>query len=204
VLPADGLFIHIDCVSGMDLISIIQVVIFVVGTVILVLVLKRSLQSTKYHGFYRFFVFEISLSLIILNFPHWFENPFSFLQIISWILLSVSLLFLVQSIYFFTKYGGGSKKRKDYPANFGLENTVALVKEGIYKYIRHPMYGSLLFLALGAMFKYVSIVTVLLAVSASIFVIFTARTEEKENIKFFGPEYENYIKETRMFIPFVF
>lgn len=36
-----------------------------------------------------------------------------------------------------------------------------------------------------------------------IFLIFTAKIEEKENMKFFGIDYEEYIKKTKMFIPFV-
>ncbi|MCG6912725.1 isoprenylcysteine carboxylmethyltransferase family protein, partial [bacterium BMS3Abin03] len=72
------------------------------------------------------------------------------------------------------------------------------------KYIRHPMYGSLLFLAFGAMLKYISILTISLAVATLIFIIFTAKTEEKENIKFFGTDYVDYMQTTKMFIPFVF
>jgi protein-S-isoprenylcysteine O-methyltransferase Ste14 len=105
-------------------------------------------------------------------------------------------------LYFFKKYGG-SKKRGDNTTNFEFENTASLIKKGIYKYIRHPMYGSLLFLAFGALFKYISIITVSLAMVVLIFIIMTAKVEEKENIKYFGSEYEDYMKKTKMFIPFI-
>ena len=65
------------------------------------------------------------------------------------------------------------------------------------------MYGSLLFLALGAMFKYISVITVSLTIVALVFIFLTAKIEEKENIKFFGTDYEGYIKESKMFIPFI-
>ena len=187
----------------MDLLAIVQSVIFISVTIIIVLISRRSLRSLKYHGFYRFFVFEFTLVLVVLNFPHWFENPFSFKQIVSWILLIVSLLLLAQSIYFFKHYGR-TKKRRDNTVNFEFENTVTLIKEGIYKYIRHPMYGSLLFLAFGAMFKSISVLTVSLALVTLIFILLTAKTEEKENIKFFGTDYEDYMQKTKMLIPFVF
>ena len=187
----------------MDILAIVQSVIFILGTITVVLISRKSLRSLNYHGFYRFFVFEFTLILVVLNFPHWFENPFSFKQIISWILLIVSLLLLAQSIYFFKHYGG-VKKRRDNTTNFEFENTVTLIREGIYKYIRHPMYGSLLFLAFGVMLKYISILTISLAVATLIFIIFTAKTEEKENIKFFGTDYVDYMQTTKMFIPFVF
>jgi len=185
-----------------DLLAIIQVVVFILGTIFIVLLSKRSLRSLQHHGFYRFFVFEFTLVLILLNISHWFEKPFSLMQIVSWLLLFISLLLLVQSLYFFKKYGG-SKKRKDNTPNLDFENTTTLIQEGIYKFIRHPMYGSLLFLALGAMFKYISTITVLLAVIILIFIVLTAKMEEKENIKFFGSEYDDYMRKTKMFIPFI-
>ncbi|MGD8306876.1 MAG: isoprenylcysteine carboxylmethyltransferase family protein [Ignavibacteria bacterium] len=187
----------------MNFLLVIQLVVFVLGTIFIVLISKRSLKSLKYHGFYRFFVFELTLILLILNIPHWFDHPFTGQQIVSWILLFISILLLVQSLYFFKKYGA-SEKRGDNTANFEFENTTTLIQEGIYKYIRHPMYGSLLFLNLGAMLKNVSVITVSLAAAAIIFVVLTAKIEEKENINFFGKDYERYMKKTKMFIPFIF
>jgi len=189
--------------KSMSLLEIIQIIIFCLGNIFIILISHKSLRSFKVHGFYRFFVFEFTLALILLNIPYWIKNPFSFQQIVSWILLSISLILLIQSFYFLAKYGG-SKKRKSYSANFDFENTAYLVRKGIYKYIRHPMYGSLLFLAFGAMFKYISFFTVGLAVVTLLFLIFTAKVEEKENIKYFGLDYDEYMKETKMFIPFVF
>lgn len=186
----------------MKLLLIFQLAVFTLGTILIILVSKKSLRSFQYHGFYRFFVFEFTLVLLLLNIPYWFDYPFSIQQIVSWILLIYSGLLLVQSIYFFQKYRG-SKGRRDKTGNLEFENTSSLIQEGIYKYIRHPMYGSLLFLALGAMFKYINVITVLLAVLISIFVFFTAKVEEKENTKFFGSGYEDYMKITKMFVPFI-
>jgi len=84
-----------------------------------------------------------------------------------------------------------------------MEKTTKLVVEGAYRYIRHPMYSSLLFLGWGAFFKSISILGMVLAVLATIFLILTGKMEEKENIRYFGREYEGYINKTKMFIPFV-
>jgi protein-S-isoprenylcysteine O-methyltransferase Ste14 len=186
----------------MSILLIIQIVAFALGIIFIIHISKRSLRSLKYHGFYKFFVFEFTLVLLLLNIPHWFDYPFSLQQIVSWISLAVSILFVVLSFYFFAQYGG-SKKKRDNTANLGFENTVSLIQDGIYKYTRHPMYGSLLLLAFGAMFKYITVLTVSLAIVTLIFIIFTAKTEERENIKFFGSDYEDYMKKTKMFIPFV-
>ena len=81
--------------------------------------------------------------------------------------------------------------------------TRELVQTGPYKYIRHPMYGSLLFLDVGAMLKDISALTISLTAAAIIFVVFTAKIEERENIKFFGSNYEYYMERTKMFIPHI-
>ena len=183
--------------------SIVQLVVFILGTIFIVLLSKKSLRNLKHHGFYRFFVFEFTLALVLLNIPHWFDYPFTFQQIGAWILLFISLLLLAQSLYFFKKVG--SEKRTDNNvANFEFENTASLIMEGIYKYIRHPMYGSLLFLALGAFLKDITLISVSLSVAVIIFLVLTAKIEEKENIKFFGAEYKDYMKKTKMFIPYIF
>jgi len=36
------------------------------------------------------------------------------------------------------------------------------------------------------------------------FLVKTAETEEKENIEHFGKEYEEYIRETKRFVPLLF
>jgi len=43
-----------------------------------------------------------------------------------------------------------------------------------------------------------------LAAVVTFFLVRTARVEEAENIRFFGPAYEEYMKRTKMFVPFLF
>jgi protein-S-isoprenylcysteine O-methyltransferase Ste14 len=84
-----------------------------------------------------------------------------------------------------------------------FENTTRLVKVGAYKYIRHPLYASLMILGLGILFKQLSWaggVCVIIDVAA---IIGTARREEKEMIRRFGEEYGAYMRETKMFIPYI-
>jgi protein-S-isoprenylcysteine O-methyltransferase Ste14 len=52
--------------------------------------------------------------------------------------------------------------------------------------------------------KHVSLPSGVLVSAATIFLLATAKVEEKENLEKFGVEYESYIKITRMFIPFLF
>jgi protein-S-isoprenylcysteine O-methyltransferase Ste14 len=40
--------------------------------------------------------------------------------------------------------------------------------------------------------------------AATVFLIATAKADEAECIRFFGAEYQAYMKRTKMFVPFVF
>ncbi len=185
------------------MLQIIQITFLFLGSIFITYVSRKSLLNLKTHGFNRFFVFESCLLLVLLNLPYWITNPLSLMQLISWMFLIISLYLLFLSTYSL-KSKGGSRAREGAAANYKFENTTVLLNDGIYKYIRHPMYSSLLFLILGAMLKNVSVGSVLLACISIVFLIFTAGTEEKENIEYFGASYSEYMKSTKMFIPFIF
>ena len=93
-------------------------------------------------------------------------------------------------------------KRKGKPT-INFENTSVLVKSGIYRYIRHPLYLSIFLLGTGIMLKDPASVQIVLGIINLIAVYFTARIEENEMIAKFGDEYRLYMKETKMFIPYI-
>jgi protein-S-isoprenylcysteine O-methyltransferase Ste14 len=84
-----------------------------------------------------------------------------------------------------------------------IEKTTKLVTIGIYGYIRHPLYSSLLFLTWGVFFKNPTPAGVSLAMVSSIFLFVTAKIEEVENLAYFGKVYRKYMEKTKMFIPFI-
>ena len=86
----------------------------------------------------------------------------------------------------------------------GVEGTTTLVTSGIYRYIRHPLYSSLLFLAWGAFLKAPAPASATLAVLASAALVATARAEERENTAKFGEAYTRYMRATKRFLPLVF
>jgi protein-S-isoprenylcysteine O-methyltransferase Ste14 len=170
--------------------------IFILGTVgIVLLTWQSSIPTKRYHGLYRFFSFECILLLAILNIPVWLVDPLAWNQILSWIFLVVSLFLAVQGFLLLRVIG---KPRGDF------ENTTVLVETGAYRYIRHPLYASLLALGTGIFLKNVTTTTTVLALVNALALIPTARAEEKEMLVKFGVEYDDYMKKTRMFIPFVF
>ncbi len=181
----------------------IRIGLFIICSLFFLRVSWRSLQNPGSHGFYRFFVFEGILILVLLNHPHWFTHPFSPLQVVSWVLLISSIFFVIQSLLLLKKRGGYAE-RQEMPENHAFENTVNVVEEGLYSYVRHPMYSSLLFLGWGAFFKQITPITTGLIILITCLLVAAARVEERENISFFGTKYEAYMKRTKMFVPFLF
>ena len=180
----------------------IRIGLFIICTLFFVRFSWRTLGNPGTHGFYRFFVFEGLLLLILLNHPYWFRDLFSPLHLFSWFLLFTSIFFVIQS-FLMLKQCGGHAEREEMPENHSFENTVHVVEDGLYRYIRHPMYGSLLFLGWGAFFKHITPLNIGLILSVSAFLIAAAKVEERENVRFFGPAYVNYMQRTRMFIPWL-
>ena len=78
-----------------------------------------------------------------------------------------------------------------------------MIKTGLFRFIRHPLYGSLLFLTWGIFLKHTTLDLLIVAMLSTVFLIITAKLEERENIRFFGDKYREYIKETKMFIPYI-
>lgn len=180
----------------------ISIIAFAVGSVPIVWVSKRSLLHPASHGFFRFIAFEAILALVVLNAQHWFVRPFGLHQLISWLMLIVSVVLVVWGVVLLRRYGRFHPAAKGAPG-FEWENTESLVTIGVYGYIRHPMYASLLFLTWGALLKSVAISTVVLAGAATLAIAVTAKVEEAQNVARFGSEYRDYMRRTKRFIPFV-
>jgi protein-S-isoprenylcysteine O-methyltransferase Ste14 len=164
---------------------------------------RASLRSPRSHGFYRFFAWECIVALFLLNLSEWFRDPFSPLHLVSWILLIVSAYLVIDAVYRLRRFGQQDNQRQD-ASLLGFEKTTSLVTTGIYRYIRHPLYSSLLFLAWGIFFKDATWLTAGLAVAATVFLFVTARLDEVESQNFFGLSYQEYMKRTKRFIPFIF
>jgi protein-S-isoprenylcysteine O-methyltransferase Ste14 len=115
-------------------------------------------------------------------------------QIISWILLILSAYVGLAGFLLL-------KRRGKSTGNF--ENTTILIKSGVYSLTRHPLYFSLFLLGTGVMMKDPDLPALILGVINLIAVYLTAMTEEMEMVEKFGEPYREYMKETKMFIPFI-
>ena len=177
---------------------------FVVLSVPIIYVSRASLRAPGSHGFYRFFAWEFILALVLLNIGVWFDDPFTWHQVISWVLLVVCCVPLALGVRSLISRGKPVKRREGDASLLAFEKTSTLVTTGIYHYIRHPLYSSLLILAWGVFFKDPSWLGGLLALAATLALFATAKADEAECTRFFGPAYQAYMQRTRMFVPFLF
>jgi len=176
--------------------------IFIVSAIILAWLTRQSLNFFRSHGIYRYFTWLTVISLVLLNLEYWFVEPFSINQIVSWILLIVSIVLVVSGALSLYSAGQPNQRRND-SSLIGIEKTTELVTTGIYRYIRHPLYSSLIFGAWGIMFKDASLTAFCLAVVATVLSVLTAKKEEIENLGYFGLAYKSYMEKTKMFVPFI-
>lgn len=179
-----------------------SLIVFGILSVPIILLSRRTLFNPKSHGFYRYLSWECIIWLLASNFRFWFDEPFSVKQIISWILLIYSIYPVVADSIQLKKAGKPNKIR-DEKTLYQFEKTSELVDTGIFKYIRHPLYSSLIFLTWGIFLKNTTGLLFLVALLSTVFLYFTALFDEKECIQYFGKKYNEYMTRSKMFIPFL-
>jgi protein-S-isoprenylcysteine O-methyltransferase Ste14 len=179
-----------------------NLVLFVILSIPVLIISWRTLFNTRSHGFYRFFSWECIIWLFIANYKYWFLNPLSIQQIFSWIFLFWSAYAVIAGVLLLKKSGKPIHDRADGKL-FRFEKTSEVVDHGIFRYIRHPLYSSLLFLTWGIFLKNPTGILFLIAVSATVFLFLTAISDEKECLEYFGKSYSEYKKRSKRFIPFI-
>lgn len=157
-----------------------------------IVLLGFTLARSHPYRFQRFLAFESILSLIFLNAESWFLDPLSIRQVLSWICLTGSI--------FLAGYGFFLIKTRGNPDG-DFEDTTTLITSGVYKFIRHPLYTSLILFSLGAFLKGPSLLGTGLVITTVIGAYLTARIEEEHNLDRFGDTYRKYMEQTKRFIP---
>jgi protein-S-isoprenylcysteine O-methyltransferase Ste14 len=177
--------------------------LFFILSIPVVIISWRSLKNFRSHGFYRFFSWECILWLFASNYKYWFIHPFSPNQIVSWILLVLASIVVILGAHKMRMEGKADKSRDDKNL-YGFEKTTKLITNGIFKYIRHPLYASLLYLTWGICFKHITLLHCIISNFSSVFLYITARFDEKECLGYFGDAYKIYMQKSKMFIPYFF
>lgn len=173
----------------------IKIIIFSSLAILVFMKFRRKLRSVDDHDFYVFFAFESLLALLFLNIDALIPGAMSWSQVIAWIFLILSLSFALSGFYGLKKYGR---------TRGGLDGTSHLITQGVFRYIRHPLYSSLILLALGVMLTRVTLPALAACLVAASFLAAASRVEEKQNMLKFGQGYQDYIKVTKRYIPLIF
>lgn len=78
-----------------------------------------------------------------------------------------------------------------------------LVRGGVYHFVRHPLYTSLILLSFSWALAWQSLPAVVLALATALFLDLKARQEERRLRRQF-PEYEDYAAEVRRLLPWIY
>jgi len=180
-----------------------NVILFGFLSLPLIFISRNALVDIKSHGFYRFFSWECILWLLISNVRYWFIDPFCIRQLVAWVFLFIALYLIISGVILLRNFGKPNQNR-DEKGLYSFEKTSELIETGLYKYIRHPLYSSLIFLTWGIFLKQITISLFLISLISTIFLYLTAVSDEKECLGYFGGKYKEYMKRTKRFIPFIF
>jgi len=171
-----------------------KIVIFVIIALLIFIKFRPALRSVTTHGFYVFFALESLLALIFVNMGFSAVHVVSLYQIIPWVFWVASAFIAISGFYGLKKYGKPDDE---------WENTTLLINRGIFRYIRHPLYSSLILLVIGILLKRVTLLTIVLCSICILFLITASLVEERESFVKFGDAYTTYKRTTMRYIPFI-
>lgn len=176
---------------------------FMVLSLPLIYLSWRSLFKLKKHGLYRFITWECVLWIAIQNYHYEAGGNMDLRLSVASVLTMSSLVIVIAALITMRRHGQASKQRHD-ETLFAFEKTTELVTNGLFRYIRHPMYASLLCLIWGLFFRQPQSFLLVIALIGTLSCCLAALIEEQENLDFFGEKYQQYMQQTKRFIPFVF
>lgn len=179
-----------------------QLVVFSLVSIPLMVLSRKSIFNPRSHGFFRLLGWECIAWLLSSNYKFWVTNPFGLKQMTSWFLLLLSLYYVIAGLARL-QISGKPEKSTSRDFLFRFERTTVLVTSGIFSLVRHPMYGSLIFLSWGIFLKNANAVLLSVTIACTFFLYLTALRDEQECLDYFGNSYLEYRKKTKMFVPFL-
>ena len=173
--------------------------IYLIGYIISIIVLSSSKRATKLQNkipepFVKIFILSVfMLPILILPFTKSPKIPISTINA-----LSIGIIFLIANFYIKII---AQKQIGKLP---GLKTKGKLITTGIYNIIRHPLYLSNGFLALGLAILFKSWYAFLFSIVYMLLFLLIIHFEEKDLLKKYGKEYEKYKKKVKYkIIPWV-
>lgn len=180
----------------------LKIAVFVLLSLPLIYLSWRTLFNFDKHGLYRFLTWESILWIAVQNHRYLQVEQFNLRLLLSSALLVTSLLVVIWAFLTMRREGKISHQRQD-DTLFTFEKTTTLVTIGIFRYIRHPMYSSLLCLLWGVLLRNLEPGLSLVALFGTLTCVTAALIEERENLDYFGAAYRQYMSRSKRFIPFL-
>jgi protein-S-isoprenylcysteine O-methyltransferase Ste14 len=180
-----------------------NLLLFVTGAALLGWLSRKTLFVPGSHGFYRYFGWLSILALVVMNRKVWGNDPWSIRQLICAPMMWGSLALVIAGVVALKRHGKPSPERGE-AVLYDFEKTTTLVTEGVFRYIRHPMYSSLVLLLWSAFLQNPSLPGLAIGVLGTVLFMLTAQADEKECLGYFGPDYADYMKRTWRFLPYIY
>jgi len=169
---------------------IAYIIICVVGITILVRCLPRGTKKRKKFEIFAEIGIGLFISVIVLGLTS-FDNfmlkraGITYLQYILIIFFIAGVFFIISSFVALKHIGKPTS---------GFEDTTIMIHRGIFKILRHPLYLGLSLITVGFLFAYQAVALVIIGAIAVILFYVASRVEDSYNIKKFGREYIEYMR----------
>ncbi|MHA1335725.1 MAG: methyltransferase family protein [Promethearchaeota archaeon] len=138
--------------------------------------------------------FPLFIILIILSATPPFDSKFIIINLFINYIIGIFLLILGVIIYILSIY---------HIRRFVKEGQ--LHTEGIYSFVRHPLYSAIILLILPAIIILLRLIFLWLVIFVELIVFhFGIKEEEKELIEKFGEKYIEYMNRVKRIIPFIY
>jgi len=132
----------------------------------------------------------------VSGFPAALDRPF--LPAVAWLGLAP----LIGALWLFRR--SHADLGRNWSITLQMRDEHALVKSGVYRLIRHPMYSSFFLLGIAQLLLLPNwFAGIAGPVGAGILYGFRVRREERMMLEFFGDEYRAYMAETKRIVPWI-
>jgi len=138
----------------------------------------------------------VPLVYVITGFPQVAERPF------SPVIAGLGIVCLIAALWVF--YRSHAELGRNWSISLELRGNHRLVRTGIYRLVRHPMYSSFFLLGLSQLLLLPNWVAGAAGiVGAGVLYAFRIQREEKMMLENFGDEYRLYMRETKRLVPWL-
>jgi protein-S-isoprenylcysteine O-methyltransferase Ste14 len=141
-------------------------------------------------------LFVIPAVYVVTGFPRALDRPF--IPALAWL----GLLTLIAALWLFQR--SHADLGRNWSITLQVRERHALVKSGVYRLIRHPMYSSFFLLGLAQMLLIPNWLADASGVlGAGLLYVFRVAREERMMLDRFGDEYRSYMTLTKRIVPWI-